>query len=168
MTSLKTALLTALTFLTLQAWPALAQTPPAWQTAVQQADDAYWAAYNRADPQAMNAFLADDVEFYHDRGGMIKGKAALSAVNDGMATSKNKIRREAAAGTVHIFPMRNDNDVYGAIVTGEHLFYVTPKDKPEFFVGRSYFTQLMLLQNGAWKVARIFSYEHVNADHAEK
>jgi len=134
-----------------------------WELAARQADDAYWSAYNHADPGKMNSFLADDVEFYHDRGGTLIGKKTLSAANDGMTTAEHKIRREAVPGTVHFFPMRKDDVLYGALVTGEHQFFVTPKGQAEFLVGRAYFTQLMLLKDKTWKISRIFSYEHVDA-----
>jgi hypothetical protein len=111
----------------------------------------------------MNSFLADDVEFYHDRGGALIGKKALAAANDVMKTAEHKLRREAVLGTVRFFPMRKDDAIYGALVSGEHQFFVLPKDKPAFAVGRAYFTQLMVLKDGVWKVSRIFSYEHVDA-----
>ncbi len=133
-----------------------------WLITAMAADNAYWAAFNHQDAKSMNEFLTDDVEFYHDRGGMLIGKKKLAAVNDRMGKDSTKIRREAVPGTIHMFPMRNGEEVYGAIVSGEHKFYVTQKGKPEIFTGHAYFTQLMLLKNGKWKVSRIFSYEHVD------
>jgi ketosteroid isomerase-like protein len=142
----------------------IAETPPSeWQVEVTKVDGAFWAAYNRADPKAMNSFYTDDVEFYHDRGGTVFGKAALSEVNNGMSASEYKIRRAAVPGTVRIFPMNKGDEIYGAIVSGEHQFYITKKDKPEFLAGRAYFTQLLLLKDKTWKISRIFSYEHVDA-----
>jgi hypothetical protein len=134
------------------------------EAAVRQADDAYWGAYNRADPVAMNAFLADDVEFYHDRGGTLIGKRALAAVNSEMGSGDHTLRREVIAGTVKFFPMRKDDVVYGYLSTGEHQFIVVPKDKPEFLAGRAIFTQLWVLQGKEWKLSRIFSYEHADAN----
>ncbi len=133
------------------------------EASARRADDAYWAAYNREDPAAMNAFLADDVEFYHDRGGSLIGKKALAAVNSEMGKGDDRLRREALPGTVKFFPMRKDDVLYGYLVSGEHQFFVLPKGKPEFLAGRAFFTQLMLLQGKEWKISRIFSYEHADA-----
>lgn len=135
----------------------------AGEAAIRQADEAYWGAYNRADPVGMNAFLADDVEFYHDRGGTLIGKKALAAVNSEMGAGDHTLRREVIPGTVKFFPMRKDDVVYGYLSTGEHQFIVIPKDKPEFLAGRALFTQLWVLQGKEWKVSRIFSYEHADA-----
>ena len=151
-------------FLVAQAHAVAAGPKPAdAEAAVRQADDAYWAAYNRADSVAMNAFLAEDVEFYHDRGGSLIGKKALAAVNSEMGAGDHTLRREAIPGTVKFFPMRKDDVVYGYLSTGEHQFIVLPKDKPEFLAGRALFTQLWVLQGKEWKLSRIFSYEHADA-----
>ncbi|MGD4956904.1 hypothetical protein QT827_22445, partial [Xanthomonas citri pv. citri] len=49
---------------------------------------------------------------------------------------------------------------YGAIISGEHNFYITQKGKNEFHSGVANFTQLWQLQNGKWKMTRILSYNH--------
>ncbi|USX27613.1 nuclear transport factor 2 family protein [Oxalobacteraceae bacterium OTU3CINTB1] len=157
-------ILLAVMFFVVQGQVVAAEPKPAdLEAAVRQADNAYWAAYNRADPVAMNAFLADDVEFYHDRGGTLIGKKALAAVNSEMGTGDHTLRRDAIPGTVKFFPMRKDDVIYGYLSTGEHQFTVLPKDKPEFLAGRALFTQLWVLQGKEWKVSRIFSYEHADA-----
>lgn len=137
-----------------------------WETGARAADDAYWAAYNRSDADAMNAWLGKDVEFYHDRGGKLIGKKALAAVNDGMRTNPNSLRREAVPGSVRFYPMREGDTVYGAIVTGVHRFYVRQAGQPDEFVGHANFTHLMLLEGKEWRIARIFSFEHTDAPEA--
>lgn len=142
---------------------AMAAAPLDWEAGARKTDAAYWKAYNDVDPKALNAFLADDVEFYHDRGGTLIGKKALAAVNDGMDKHKTTLRREAIPGTVKFFPMRKGEQIYGALVSGEHQFFVKPVGKPESLAGRAYFTQLMVLKGQTWKISRIFSYEHLDA-----
>lgn len=146
--------------MTQSAWGA--PVPEDWQKSAAAADSAYWQAYNRADPDGMNAFLADDVEFYHDRGGTLIGKAALSQANEAMRGAPHRLRREAVPGTLRFAPMRKDEDLYGVLVSGEHRFFVVADGKPEVPVGRASFTQLMVLKDGQWRISRIFSYEHVD------
>lgn len=134
-----------------------------WDQDARAADQAYWDAYNHADPDKMNAWLAPDVEFYHDRGGKLIGKEALSAANEVMKTATVKLRREAVPGSVHFFPLRQGETLYGAFVTGEHRFYARPAGEPEKLVGQANFSQLMLLQGKQWRIARVFSYEHEDA-----
>lgn len=146
--------------------PAKAQEANAlpWDKEARAADQAYWDAYNNADPEKMNVWLAPDVEFYHDRGGKLIGKKALSAANKVMEAATVKLRREAVSGSVHFYPLRQGEVLYGAFVTGEHRFYVHPTGEPEKLVGQANFSQLMLLQKKQWRIARIFSYEHEDAE----
>lgn len=119
--------------------------PVSWDRAAQAADQAYWDAYNQVDPDKMNRWLTSDVEFDHDRGGKLHGKKALSDANNVMRTA-----------TI-------SETLYRAIVTGEHRFFARPKGEPEALVGHANFSHLMVLQGKQWRIARIFSFEHVDA-----
>ena len=146
----------------------LSAAPPAAQPAaadpaaiVQARDDAFWIAYNACDTKAFRGFFSSDVEFYHDRGGPTIGVDALdTALSKNLCGGGNRLRREPVEGTVRLSILRNGDTVYGAIVAGEHLFYVRPPDKPEFLDGRARFVSLWLLKDGAWKMARLLSYDH--------
>ncbi len=131
-----------------------------WDAQVRQADDIYWHDFNFGTSAALNSHLTKDVEFYHDLGGTSLGYEALSKVNAGMDNTKNRLRRDIVPDTLRIFPMRKGPDLYGAIVMGDHDFFATESGKIVRRVGRASFTHLMLLQDGVWKVARIYSYHH--------
>ena len=125
-------------------------------------DSAFWNAYNNCDSAHFKDFVTDDVEFYHDKGGITLGaKALIESLNKNICGDANhRLRREAVAGTVKVFPMQNGNEIYGAVISGEHGFYMTEKGKPEFQSGVANFTQLWQLKNGVWKMTRILSYNH--------
>ncbi len=125
-------------------------------------DSAFWNAYNNCDTARFKDFLTDDVEFYHDKGGVTSdAKSLIEALDKNICGNTNsRLRREAVAGTVKVYPMQNGDQVYGAIISGEHEFYITEKGKPEYHSGTANFTQLWLLKNGVWKMARILSYNH--------
>ena len=125
-------------------------------------DSAFWNAYNNCDTGAFKNFVADDVEFYHDKGGITLGaKALIESLNKNICGNTNqRIRREAVAGTVKVYPMHDGNKIYGAIISGEHLFYLTANGKPEYLDGQANFNQLWLMQNGNWKMKQILSYNH--------
>ena len=125
-------------------------------------DSAFWNAYNNCDTARFKNFVTDDVEFYHDKGGITLGaKALIESLDKNICGNVNsRIRREAVAGTVKVYPMQNGDELYGAIISGEHVFYMTEKGKPEYQSGAANFTQLWLLKNGVWKMSRILSYNH--------
>jgi hypothetical protein len=149
---------------------ALAHAAPAagWDTAVRAVDDTYWAAYNHCDLAALRAMNSDDLEFYHDTGGVMHGKAAFD-----QAMSQNicgnpavHVRREAIPGTVLAFPLTSNGTLYGAVIEGRHRFYDTAPGKSDVPSGQARFTSLYLLEDGAWKMARVLSYDHTPAQPA--
>lgn len=141
--------------------PAAAQTDNT-DSLIRDLDSVFWQAYNRCDVGAMMQYVADDVEFYHDKGGVTLGKAAFTANTQNNLCGKAtfRLRREAVPATVQVFPMHQNGKVYGAIISGEHLFYINDSGKPEYLDGHARFSQLWLLRNEAWKMARILSYDH--------
>ncbi len=125
-------------------------------------DSAFWNAYNHCDTARFKDFVTDDVEFYHDKGGVTtNAKSLIEALDKNICGNVNsRLRREAIAGTVKVYPMQNGDEIYGAVISGEHEFYITEKGKPEYHSGNANFTQLWLLKNGVWKMSRILSYNH--------
>lgn len=133
-----------------------------WEAEVRKFDADYWAAYNRCDISALDAMNSDDLEFYHDLGGAMMGrkKFAQAMEKNICPNPARRLRREAIAETVKFYPLKSENKVYGVVVEGDHLFYVAEQGKPEVLDGRARFTQLILLKNGQWKLARALSYAH--------
>jgi len=128
-------------------------------------DSLFWAGYNTCDTMQMKQFVADDVEFYHDKGGITLGKTALMAsIKNNLCSNTNfKTRREAVPGTVNIYELKKGDETYGAIISGEHYFFNTHDGNPEKREGLANFCQLWMLKNGVWKMTRILSYNHHEA-----
>ncbi|MEL1243905.1 nuclear transport factor 2 family protein [Flavobacterium sp. DGU11] len=123
-------------------------------------DAAAFDAYNNCDLEKSRTFFTEDVEFYHDKGGFMKGvdKLMESTKKNICGNPKQKIRREAVTDTFKVYPL----DGYGAILTGDHLFYITENGK-ERLTGKAKFTHVWLLKDGKWKMARVLSYDHQGA-----
>jgi Domain of unknown function (DUF4440) len=86
-------------------------------------DNQFWQAYNACKTADMRRFFTDDVEFYHDKGGITPGAAALvSSIETNICGGRMRVRREAVEGSVHVFPLHRDGVAYGAIVSGDHRF----------------------------------------------
>jgi hypothetical protein len=124
-------------------------------------DRQFWEAYNACDVEAQRRFVTEDVEFYHDKGGVTLGADALmDTVRKNLCSGNNRVRREAVEGTGRVFPMHDEGVLYGAIVSGDHRFYVREGDHPETWTGIAKFANLWLLKDGTWKMARVLSYDH--------
>jgi len=116
-------------------------------------DAALFDAYNRCDLDKFASFFVDDVEFYHDQGGVTLGKAALTD-----SVKKNicgKTTRELVPGSLKVFYMKG----YGMLETGVHRFHHPGHEDTEG-VGEGQFIHLWQYKDGAWKVTRVISYDH--------
>lgn len=147
----------------LSAYPALAQgKAESIPDVIQHRDGLFWEAYNRCDAEAARQFFTPDVEFYHDKGGITLGADALIAsIKKNLCSNESShVRREAVPGTVKVYLLRNGSETYGAVLSGEHYFYVLDKGKPERRDGLAKFFHVWLLKDGSWKMARVISYDH--------
>ncbi len=132
-----------------------AQTPaadPLFKT-IQSLDTQLFDAYNHCDLEKFGSLIADDVEFYHDKTGLSRGRPALI---DGIRNNIcGKVTRELVPGTLEVYPIAN----YGAVEIGIHRFHHPGHEEPGS-VGEARFIHLWQNQDGVWKVARVISYDH--------
>jgi uncharacterized protein (TIGR02246 family) len=119
-------------------------------------DAALFAAYNTCDLERVATFFTEDLEFYHEKGGLIltrEGSIEIMRKNLCGADS-NRVRRELVRGSLEVRPINN----YGAVQTGEHRFYLTQKGRKETLDGIGKFVMLWQKKDGAWRVSRVISY----------
>lgn len=145
----------------LAAAPLLAAAQSTPQSQVEAAETAFWQAYNTCDHAAIASRLANDVEFYHDKGGSLKGKDGLGAAvrNNICGTPQQKTRRQADESQV--FLLRQGDQVYGALVNGTHTFHIKRGAAAEATEGRARYSHVWLQKSpGAWELSRAISYDH--------
>jgi hypothetical protein len=124
--------------------------------AIATLDAALFDSYNRCDLEKFSSFFADDVEFYHDQGGVTLGRVALTD-----SIKKNicgKVTRELVPGTLQVHYMKG----YGAVEMGVHRFH-HPGHEDSEGVGEASFIHLWQCKDGAWKITRVISYDHHSA-----
>ncbi len=117
-------------------------------------DAALFDSYNKCDLDKFASFFVDDVEFYHDQGGVTLGKATLTD-----SVKKNicgKVTRELVS--LKVFHMKG----YGMLATGVHRFHHPGHEDTEG-VGEGQFIHLWQFKDGAWKITRVISYDHHSA-----
>jgi hypothetical protein len=121
--------------------------------AVGTLDAALFDAYNRCDLVKFSTFFVEDVEFYHDQGGVTLGRQNLTD-----SVKKNicgKVTRELVPGTLQVHYMKG----YGAVEMGVHWFHHPGHEDTEG-VGEGRFIHLWQYKDGAWKITRVISYDH--------
>ena len=114
-------------------------TPERWKMADRKADAARWQAFSQCDLRKLGPMHADDVEFYHDTVGLMRGiPEGISSHKESICGIPNlKPRGEAVTGTIRIVPLRKSKEVYGAIVSEEHEFHASEKGAPEVPEGQA-------------------------------
>ena len=117
-------------------------------------DGALFDSFNRCDLEKFASFFIDDVEFYHDKGGLTLSRRSLvESVKNNIC---GKVRREVVAGSVEAHPIPG----YGAVQMGVHRFYEVGAKQGSGPVGVAKFIHLWQHKDGAWKITRVISYDH--------
>jgi len=120
--------------------------------AITALDAALFDAYNKCDMAKFGSLVDENVEFYHDQGGITLGRAAL--VDSVTKNICGTTTRELVPGSLQIYYMKN----IGALEMGTHRFH--HPGHPEIGDGEGKFVHLWQYKDGAWKVTRVFSYDH--------
>lgn len=125
---------------------------------ISRLDSVVFEAYNTCDVDGFQSFFTDDVEFYHDKGGLMTGTGPLrEALKNNIC---GKVRRELVKSSLEVYPMDN----YGAVEIGEHLFFHPPTKREDDEPGIAKFVHLWHLKDGAWKISRVISFDHQSLD----
>ena len=116
-------------------------------------DAALFDSYNKCDLAKFQSFFIDDVEFYHDQGGVTLGSKALTeSVKNNVC---GKTTRELVS--LKVYYMKG----YGMLETGVHRFHHPGHE--DVGVGEGQFVHLWQFKDGAWKITRAISYDHHSA-----
>jgi len=119
------------------------------------------AGFNTCDMKALDAVLASDLEFYHDIGGTQNRAEFLAAMAKNICGNPSvKITRELVVGSLQVFPLKSNDSLYGALQRGEHEFYQQKTNEVKKKTGTARFTSYWELQDGDWKLKRVFSFDH--------
>jgi len=123
---------------------------------ISKEDSLVFEAFNQCDTLNYRKHFKDDLEFYHDLGGLTVGIENEMKLIREMCSRGSNIRRELVEGSMEVYPLKN----YGAVQIGVHRFYHRNKGQSEKLSGEYKFIHIWQFTDGMWKIARIISYEH--------
>jgi hypothetical protein len=115
--------------------------------------DSIWEdSYNNCKLDVQEQIISEDLEFYHDRTGLMTSKKALiEALKNNIC---GKVTRDLLKGSIEVYPINN----YGAVEMGYHRFH----NKTENVTGNyARFILIWRHENGQWKITRVVSL-HAN------
>ncbi|MFT6268015.1 MAG: hypothetical protein ACJAVV_000820 [Alphaproteobacteria bacterium] len=116
--------------------------------------------FDNCDLLTTASLMTEDVEFYHVKSGIDKGKTEfVKTIQNGLcSTGKNKIRRHLIPNSLAVFPMFNNGKLYGAMQTGKYGFALAGE---AVTIAPASFTHLWLLgEDEEWRIARVLNYDH--------
>jgi hypothetical protein len=123
---------------------------PLFQT-IQSLDTKLFDAYNHCDLTTLASLVSEDLEFYHDKTGLARGRQTfIDSIKNNIC---GKVSRELVPGTLQVYPI----DHYGAVEIGTHRFHHPGHDND---VGEAQFIMLWQNNSDAWQITRVISYDH--------
>lgn len=112
--------------------------------------DTKWEdAYNHCKLDVMEEIISEDLEFYHDQGGLLTSKKVL---NDALKNNIcGKVQRALKPGSIEVYEIKG----YGAVEMGMHGFHNVGHTGPPDHYAK--FVHLWKRENGKWRITRVFS-----------
>lgn len=119
------------------------------QHKIEALDSIFFRAYNTCDIETQEMLISEDIEFFHDKGGLSTSK---SEIIEAMKTNIcGKVTRELIKGSIEVYPIHE----YGAVQMGYHKF--CNNQEPNAISNPSRFITLWKKDNDNWKMTRIVS-----------
>ncbi len=116
-------------------------------------DAELFGAYNTCNLEKFGSLMDENVEFYHDKTGLMVGRKPLvEAIKNNIC---GKVTRELVPGSLEVYPIAH----YGAVEIGVHRF-LHPWTQDHGEVGEAKFVHLWQYKDGAWRVTRVISFDH--------
>lgn len=120
-------------------------------------DARFFEAFNACDVDRHIAMLDPDLEFFHDRGGLTKGRHKMEKMSrERCASAGPRLRREVVEGSLEVHPVPG----YGAIQQGAHRFYLGADGGEERLIEIARFVHVWEQGDAGWKIVRALSYDH--------
>jgi ketosteroid isomerase-like protein len=120
---------------------------------IAQMDAKMFDSFNAHNAERVMSLFTDDVEFYHDKGGLNNFQQTAEDFKKLFANTPD-IHRELVPGTLEVYPIKD----YGAIEIGTHRF--THKENGKEETGSFKFVHVWRKVGDSWKISRVISYGH--------
>lgn len=139
----------------------IAQNSPLFLELKKQDSIFFERGFNNCDINYLEKHVDDNLKFYHDKGGFQDKKLFLERTQQNICSNPNqKPIRKVIESSLEVFPLYNEDNLYGAIQSGVHQFYIREKNKKDVLGGQAKFTTVWTKKDGNWIMSDILSYDH--------
>lgn len=158
---LKTRLLLCILIAATSLHAQVAQTDPLFTSLKQQDSIFFERGFNQCDLDYLEQAVHQDLVFFHDQGGFQDRAVFFENVKKNLCADPNKKPiRKLVEGSLEVYPLYNNGQLYGAIQNGVHKFYLREPGKADVPTGIAKFTHLYLKEDGMWKLKEVLSFDH--------
>lgn len=116
-------------------------------------DSILFNAFNNRDMETFKKCFTEDLEFYHDKGGLTDYAYTINSFKNTIARNDG-LKRELIKGSMEVYPI----PAYGAMQIAAHSFCHWENGKQD--CGTFKFVHVWKKINGEWKISRVVSYDH--------
>ncbi|QED38419.1 serine hydrolase [Antarcticibacterium arcticum] len=117
--------------------------------------------FNQCDLTYLENTIASDLRFYHDKSGFQDRNAFFDNTRKYICSdSGKKPIRKPETGSLSLFPLYENGNLYGAIQSGIHHFFIRETGKEDVWTGTAKFTNVWTLDDNVWKLSEVLSYDH--------
>jgi len=116
-------------------------------------DSVLFNAFNTRDIELFKKLFAENLEFYHDKGGLTNYEHTIGFMKT-TAENNTQLRRDLVKGSLEVYPIPG----YGAMEIGSHTFCHIENGKQD--CGTFKFVHIWQKKDGQWKISRVVSYGH--------
>ena len=121
---------------------------------ISRMDSILFNSFNTRDVVKFATFFSDDLEFYHDKGGLTGYDQTMNFMKDVAGNKNNDLKRELMKGSLEVYPIPG----YGAMEIGIHSFCHLENGQQN--CGTFKFVHIWQKKDGVWKISRVVSYDH--------
>jgi hypothetical protein len=117
--------------------------------------------FNQCDSLSLDKMISRELRFYHDQSGIQDRKVFFENVEKYICSNpQQKPIRRLEEGSLVVFPLYNDGNIYGAIQHGVHHFYIREEEKEDRWTSTAKFTHVWILEEDSFKLREALSYDH--------
>ncbi|MCJ9428287.1 nuclear transport factor 2 family protein [Kordiimonas marina] len=125
----------------------------------------FHVSFDLCDPDALATMVTDDLEFFHDRNGVVATSGAQFIRDFRDHCRKQKAgtdflsRRELIPGSLRVYPLGPNR----AFEMGSHRFFKLTPGAPDQLTETALFAHVWAKVDGSWRLERVISYDHKDA-----
>lgn len=117
--------------------------------------------FNECNLTETESLISHNLEFYHDVSGVQDREMFFNAIRENICSGvPQKPIRKLVEGSLEVYPLRNQGEIYGAIQMGVHDFFIKESGKELYQTGSAKFTHVWILEEMDWKLKTVLSYDH--------